>query len=351
MLFRSIGDVSYSDYKVMSVSMSIKDKGNVIGVMRYVVSLEGVDDEIENVLIIYILVSALVLVVSLTLSLLIARDIVTPIKSLTRVAERMAKGDLKVESDIKDDNEIGKLAETLNYMASQLADRDKLKNEFISSVSHELRTPLTAIRGWVITINDEKTDKETLNMGLNIIQKESERLGNMVEELLDFSRLQNGKTEINKSRVDILEFVEYLQMYLSQRAKRENKRINISCELKDTLVYFDLDKMKQVILNIIDNALKFSEEDTEIEMTIMKNKNNIIIKIIDNGCGISKEDLPRVKEKFYKGKNVKSQNGIGLAICDEIVRLHGGELDIESELNMGTVVILGFDKENNFNEI
>ena len=251
----------------------------------------------------------------------------------------MAKWDLKVRSKVSGNDEITKLAKTFNYMAEELANRDKLKDEFISSVSHELRTPLTAIRGWVITIHDDITDKETLKTGLTIIEKESERLGNMVEELLDFSRLQNGKAVLDRVNINIYELIEYLEIYLNQRAERENKELAVLCDI-DEDVYIDVNKMKQVIINLIDNAFKFTNEDGCIVLNITKEKDDLIIIVQDNGCGISQEDLSKVKQKFYKGKNAKSQNGIGLAICDEIVRMHGGDIEIESELNVGTKIIV-----------
>ena len=349
---RWIGNVSYYDYKVMALSTPIESDGKVIGVMRLVVSLEAVDKGISNIIVFFLIISITVLIFSILVSTILAKNIVVPIKKLTIVAEEMAGGDLGVRSDTNSKDEIGKLAKTLDYMAEEIQKREQLKNEFISSISHELRTPLTAIKGWVITLDDSQTDKDTLKMGLNIIEKETDRLVNMVEELLDFSRLSSGKMTLNKKEVSIKAISDYIDVYMSARARRENKRLNINLDSENKKIYVDIDRIKQVLINLLDNAFKFTEAECTISISFSSVEGSLKIIVQDDGCGISEEDLPRVKEKFYKGKNAKSKNGIGLSICDEIVKLHDGEIFIESEEGKGTLVtvILPVIKEEEANE-
>lgn len=349
---RWIGNVSYYDYKVMALSTPIESDGKVIGVMRLVVSLEAVDKGISNIIVFFLIISITVLIFSILVSTILAKNIVVPIKKLTIVAEEMAGGDLGVRSDTNSRDEIGKLAKTLDYMAEEIQKREQLKNEFISSISHELRTPLTAIKGWVITLDDSQTDKDTLKMGLNIIEKETDRLVNMVEELLDFSRLSSGKMTLNKKEVSIKAISDYIDVYMSARARRENKRLNINLDSENKKIYVDIDRIKQVLINLLDNAFKFTEAEGTISISFTDVEGSLKIVVQDDGSGITKEDLPRVKEKFYKGKNAKSKNGIGLSICDEIVKLHNGEIFIESEEGNGTLVtvILPVIKEEEANE-
>ena len=349
---RWIGNVSYYDYKVMALSTPIESDGKVIGVMRLVVSLEAVDKGISNIIVFFLIISITVLIFSILVSTILAKNIVVPIKKLTIVAEEMAGGDLGVRSDTNSRDEIGKLAKTLDYMAEEIQKREQLKNEFISSISHELRTPLTAIKGWVITLDDSQTDKDTLKMGLNIIEKETDRLVNMVEELLDFSRLSSGKMTLNKKEVSIKAISDYIDVYMSARARRENKRLNINLDSENKKIYVDIDRIKQVLINLLDNAFKFTEAEGTISISFTAVEGSLKIVVQDDGSGITKEDLPRVKEKFYKGKNAKSKNGIGLSICDEIVKLHDGEIFIESKEGKGTLVtvILPVIKEEEANE-
>ena len=349
---RWIGNVSYYDYKVMALSTPIESDGKVIGVMRLVVSLEAVDKGISNIIVFFLIISMTVLIFSILVSTILAKNIVVPIKKLTIVAEEMAGGDLGVRSDTNSRDEIGKLAKTLDYMAEEIQKREQLKNEFISSLSQELRTPLTAIKGWVITLDDSQTDKDTLKMGLNIIEKETDRLVNMVEELLDFSKLSSGKMTLNKKEISIKAISDYIDVYMSARARRENKRLNINLDSENKKIYVDIDRIKQVLINLLDNAFKFTEAEGTISISFCSVEGSLKIIVQDNGCGISKEDLPRVKEKFYKGKNAKSKNGIGLSICDEIVKLHNGEIFIESEEGKGTLVTITLPviKEEEANE-
>lgn len=342
---RWIGNVNYSKNKVMSVSTPIIVNHKIIGVLRYIISLERVNLEIRNISVDFIGISIIVLIIGIFLSLILAKSIINPIMELTIVAEKMASGNLTVRSSIKDDDEVGKLAQTLNYMVEELSKRDKLKDEFISSVSHELRTPLTAIKGWAITLDDEKTDISTLKTGLKIIEKESDRLGKMVEGLLDFSKLQNDKVKLIKRETNMKEFINYIQACISQRATRENKLLNVTYEIEQNIVYIDQDKMKQVLINLIDNAFRFTGENGSISLIISEDDENIQIVVEDNGCGISDQDLPKVKEKFYKGQNAKSQNGIGLSICDEIIKLHDGKLIIESKVGIGTRITVLIPRE------
>ena len=349
---RWIGNVSYYDYKVMALSTPIESDGKVIGVMRLVVSLEAVDKGISNIIVFFLIISITVLIFSILVSTILAKNIVVPIKKLTIVAEEMAGGDLGVRSDTNSRDEIGKLAKTLDYMAEEIQKREQLKNEFISYISHALRTPLTDITGWVITLDDSQTDKDTLKMGLNIIEKETDRLVNMVEELLDFSRLSSGKMTLNKKEVSIKAISDYIDVYMSARARRENKRLNINLDSENKKIYVDIDRIKQVLINLLDNAFKFTEAEGTISISFTAVEGSLKIVVQDDGSGITKEDLPRVKEKFYKGKNAKSKNGIGLSICDEIVKLHNGEIFIESEEGKGTLVtvILPVIKEEEANE-
>lgn len=327
--------------KVMAISAPLRNSSNeIVGVIRYISSLRNVDNFILNFFLVFVVIGLTVLAIGIILSYFLANSIVNPITELIKVSEQMAKGNLKVRNKIVTNDEIEKLADSLNIMAEEIENREKLKNEFISSVSHELRTPLTSIKGWAITLNNEFTDRETLKMGFDIIEKEADRLSNMVEELLDFSKFVSGKIKLKYEEINLKEFIEYLKLYMNPRAERENKQLVLRGIEKDCIIAGDKDRLKQVFINILDNAFKFTHENESIIIDFLYADNGIYINIIDTGCGISKEELPRVKEKFYKGKNSNSQNGIGLSICDEIIALHEGTLEITSELGKGTQVTI-----------
>lgn len=334
---RWIGKVNYYDKNVMAVSYPLEIDGEIIGIIRFITSLEEIDSIITNIMIIFVSISIGVLVLGVTLSIILANNIINPIKYLNKVAEKMGSGNLSVRSKIDSKNEIGQLSNTLNFMANEISRREQLKNEFISQVSHELRTPLTAIKGWTITLNNDETDKETLKLGFDIIEKETDRLSLMVEELLDFSRLINENVRLELSKININDFVKHIESFMAPRAKKEG--INLEFITKNSAnIIVDSNRLKQVFINLIDNSLKFTETGGNIKFITYILDENIKFIIEDNGCGISEEDLPRVKEKFFKGKNSNSKNGIGLSICDEIIKLHNGEFNIYSKLGIGTKV-------------
>ena len=341
-----IGTVPDYTGKVMAISAPLRNSSNeIVGVIRYISSLRNVDNFILNFFLVFLVIGITVLAIGIILSYFLANSIVNPITELIKVSEQMAKGNLKVRNRIVTNDEIEKLADSLNIMAEEIENREMLKNEFISSISHELRTPLTSIKGWAITLNNDFTDRETLKMGFDIIEKEADRLSNMVEELLDFSKFVSGKIKLKYEEINLKEFIEYLRLYMNPRAEREHKELILKGITEEFIIVGDKDRLKQVFINIIDNAFKFTHENEKITIEFLYDEEGIYINIIDTGCGISKEELPRVKEKFYKGKNSKSQNGIGLSICDEIIALHEGNLEIYSELGKGTKVVIYLPKK------
>lgn len=339
------GSVSYSDEPVMAVSMPLLYRDETVGLIRFISSLEATNNVIRDISRFLLILGTIVVAVSGLISVFIANSITKPLKEVTEVAEKMADGQFKVRSQVRVEDEIGRLSHTLNYMAEEIVRKETLKNDFISSISHELRTPLTSIKGWAITLKSgDEPDKELLEDGLEIIETESDRLTQMVEELLDFSRFTSGRITLSKDTVDIKDTVKMVVYQMMPRAVNNN--INFKVDIEDTIppIIGDENRIKQVLINILDNAFKFTGEG-DVSLRAYEDNSHIRIEIEDNGPGIPDEELPYVKDKFYKGKNSKSHSGIGLSICDEIMQLHDGIFDIESEPNKGTKVILGFPKE------
>lgn len=338
-----VGYVDYDTSSVLAIAYPLKSGDNVIGVLRFITSLRETNDTIKSISIIFIWIGVLVVFISGLVSIFLANSIVKPLREVTSTAEKMASGQLKVRGEKRYDDEIGKLSDTLNYMAGEILKRDQLKNEFISSVSHELRTPLTSIKGWAVTlVSGDLKDRAMLKDGLDIIEKESDRLTRMVEELLDFSKFVSGKISLNKEEVDIREVLEHIERQLSPRADWGKVKLTLEFSGELPFIVGDKNRIKQVFINILDNALKFTPEGGNIKISGARDDEKVKVTVEDTGCGISREDLPYIKEKFYRGKSSKSKNGLGLSICDEIVRLHGGSLEIESEQGLGTRVFVYF---------
>lgn len=328
--------------KIMAVTTMLKDSdGRTVGAARYVVSLRKVDMQIA----IYALISGIIVIAILFFVIMsgiyFINSIVIPVREVSYIARRIASGDFEARLDKQYDDEIGELCDTINYMASELGSAEQMKNDFISSVSHEIRTPLTAIKGWGETIlSTGPSDQETLKKGMSVIIQETERLSGMVEELLDFSRMQNGKFKLIMEKVDILAELGEAVLMFSNRAHRESLTLIYNEPESLPTVMGDRNRLKQVFVNILDNAFKYSNPGGVVTVTTESGDGFVKIMIADTGCGIPKDDLPRVKEKFFKGNSTRRGSGIGLAVTDEIVCLHGGTLEIESEESKGTTVII-----------
>lgn len=336
-----IGNVNYDKEKVMTIAYPLKSGSSIVGALRFTSSLREVNREIKDIAVVFIGIGLFVILISGIMSVFLSNTIVEPLKEVTLVAEKMAGGDYKIKSSKKYDDEVGKLSDTLNYMADEIQKEDKLKNEFISSISHELRTPLTSIKGWAVTLKNKNVSSTNMLFdGLDIIEKESDRLTYMVEELLDFSNFTSGKITLKKEKVNIIDVILQIKTQLTPKAERENIDFRVEFNENVPFIFSDENRLKQVFINILDNAFKFTPPKGRVILTLDMIENSIVIKVADTGCGIPPEDLPRVKEKFFKGKSSKSQNGIGLSICDEIIKLMNGTFEIKSEVDKGTEVII-----------
>ena len=339
--------------KVMAISRIIKDpRGNIAGAVRVMASLEQVDKQLYKMIFFIILGLLVVFSIIIFSNLFFIRSIIIPVQEINETTKKISQGDYSVRIEKKYNDEIGNLCDSINSMAEEISTTDKMKNDFISTISHELRTPLTSIKGWgeTLTIGADQNVDELTRKGLEVIVKEAGRLEGFVEELLDFSRLQSGRMNLKLAKTDIFAELDETVFTFRERAMREGIEVKYSIPEMPAIADADANRLKQVFMNILDNALKYSRAPSKIfvkaQFIKLEGKNFISIAIADQGCGISKEDLPHVKEKFYKANVSVRGSGIGLAVTNEIVNLHGGRLEIDSEEGKGTLVTIYLPVEN-----
>ena len=327
---------------IMAASSPLMIDGEVVGVMRYVTSLNKVDKQI-------IIIVAIALGIGLGLlgmvyfsNLYFIRSIVDPVAGITETAKRIAAGSYGVQIEKRYDDEIGALTDTINDMSLKINQSEKMKNEFISSVSHELRTPLTAINGWAETImNGEVRDAGDVKKGMGIIVSEARRLTNMVEELLEFSRIQDGRFTLSVEPMDIKAELEDAVYTYREFFRREGIELNhFDCDEEFPPIAGDPERLRQVFCNLLDNAAKHGGSGKRIDTAIARDEDQVVITIRDYGPGIPAEELPHVKYKFYKGSSKARGSGIGLAVCDEIITRHEGTLDIDNAEGGGCIVTI-----------
>lgn len=329
---------------VLSMCYLVPYAAEDVAAMRLVSSVTLIMEQLKRALAVSLLIAAVTLAFTITSGLYFVRSIVVPLGQVERSAAGIARGELDTRLPENGDewDELDRLRGAINRMAEGLAETEQMKNEFISSVSHELRTPLTSIRGWVETLRalDDPTD-ENYRKGLSIISNETDRLYNMVEELLDFSRLQNGGIRMECHPLDLVAELTDAVLFCEARMRQEQLVLEYDEPEEMIPVYADANRLRQVFLNILDNAIKYSAPGGRITVKLWAGECKAFVEIIDQGRGIPPEDLENVKVKFFKSKNSVRGSGIGLALVDSIMEALDGTLDIASTLGRGTVVTLG----------
>ncbi len=336
--------------KALTIPLERTDNGEYSSkaAVRYIVSMEDIDSQLLVIYFyIFLIAVVIVLIVSISGQYFIL-SILNPVEELSKTVNLVAAGDYTARVKYNDRNdEIHSLCNNINLMLEEISGMDRMKNDFISTISHEIRTPLTAVKGWgetLLQIGDK--DPVMLQKGLEVIINESGRLSELVEELLDFSRIQNGALKLKNEKIDILAELDETVFVFRDRAVREGIDFVYTAPEEPAPMYGDPNRIKQVFTNVLDNALKYTEQGGKVTVNAVITPDGYInIYFIDTGCGISPEDLPKVKEKFYKTSINYRGSGIGLAVADEIVKLHDGEIKISSVLGEGTTVKILFPLE------
>ena len=342
-LYPIIYKVKATNERVMSVSVPIKINNVIEGAIRYTVSLNEVDATIFKLGFGLLIAGICILIIAISLSLRFAETIIQPLVELKEFANELAHGNfsIKLKDTSISDDEIGDLAKTFVHMAAEIDKSEKLKEEFISSISHELRTPLTSIKGWSETLGYEGITRDELDLGLGIIQDETERLIKLVEELLDFSRLASDRIKLKIDTVDINRLVIGVVNQLKVKTSEKNIRLNVDFKNENIeLIQGDKDRLRQVLINLVQNSIKFTDEGGFISIVVSQDDEYTTIKVIDNGAGIEKENLEKVLDKFFQEDYNKAGSGLGLAISNEIVKLHGGDMLLNSKKGVGTAITI-----------
>ena len=326
------GRRSATGEQIMAVTAPlISPDGAVVGAMRYVTSLHLVNRQIAVMSAAAAGVGLLVILAVILCNLYIIRTVTEPLVELTALARRISEGSYGIQAQKKYDDEIGDLTDAINEMSAKIGESERVQTQFISTVSHELRTPLTAITGWAETLAYDESISPDAQRGIAIISKESGRLTKMVEELLEFTRIQDGRFNLNVEVLDVAGELEEAIYTYGNLMRQEGMNVEYTPPEEDIPpVLGDGSRLKQVFLNIMDNAAKYGRAAGRILVTIGAAGGWVIVRFRDFGPGIPPEELPFVKKKFYKGSGKERGSGIGLSVCDEIVTRHKGRLELEN---------------------
>ena len=339
----SRGESIVQDYDVdeehyLSVTSPIVTNDTSEFAISFTRPLEDLDTLIREIWMTVVMIGVLIWLLALYTVIRIADRFVRPIRHIIEAADEMAQGDFDVSVESNEKHELGALARTLTYLGAKVQQHQSTRNEFLSSVSHELRTPLTSIKGWTETIRggDEKLSEET-ELGLSIIHSETERMIGLVEQLLDYTKIEESRLVLYRQELDLVSLLRQVTLQLKQSL--EDKSITLIERYPQKSVgLFDENRLKQVFLNILENAIRFSPDGGTLTIRFVQSERVAFISIIDEGPGISREHLQRITEMFYQAHVTEGSSGLGLAISKELIEAHEGKLVIESEVGHGTTV-------------
>ncbi|MBR2831725.1 MAG: HAMP domain-containing histidine kinase [Oscillospiraceae bacterium] len=327
--------------RVMGVSAPmVYTDGQVIGIMRYVTSMKLADRQVLLRFLLACAIAAVMMLIVIIINLFFIRSFIEPVGEITKTAKRIAEGSYGIQINKEYKDEMGEMVQSINEMSQKIAQAEKIQTEFIMSISHELRTPLTAITGWGETLSyNEDIDGET-RRGISIILKEARRLTKMVEELLEFTRMEDGRFTLNVEQIDVGAVLEDSIFTYKELLHQDGIELEYDPYMDDVpLISGDPARLKQVFMNLFDNAAKYGKSGGRITVSLAVEESDVVIRVRDYGPGIPEDELQNVKMKFYKGSNAKERgSGIGLAVCDEIVGFHGGSLMLENAQGGGLLV-------------
>jgi len=318
---------------ILGVPIKISD-GTVVGAVFAIAPTSGFESFRSDVINMFLLSAVLAIVLSFALLFFLNYSLVYPLRTMVSAAKAFGTGDFSKRVTVSSEDEIGQLAAAFNNMAVSLSSLEGMRRSFIANVSHELRTPMTTIGGFIDGILDGTIEHDKEEYYLNIVSAEVKRLTRLVKSMLDLSRIDAGQMEIHSEEFDICEVI--YQTLISFETKIEEHRINVRGLdlLKKTELYADPDLIHQVVYNLIENAVKFTNEGGIIEVDVYEKNNMVNVSVKNSGIGIKEEYLSSVFDRFYKTDQSRNADkrgvGLGLFIVKTIIALHNGTITVRS---------------------
>ena len=312
------------------------DRSTVIGAVFVSLSLPEIQQLRGGVIRIFLFSVSLVFLVTLVIIYTLSARITRPLKALNNASKAIADGHFERRVELSEENEIGELGDSFNKMADSIEHLEDMRRSFIANVSHDLRTPMTTISGFVGGILDGTIPPEEEKRYLSIVMDETNRLSRLVTDLLDISKLEQGKFPLEKRELDINELIRLSVIKLEKRITEKNIHLTVNFQSDSQWVLADKDSIQRVLTNLLDNALKFTDEGGFMDIrTGTVDKNKTFVSTQNSGMGIDKEDLKHIFDRFYKTDKSRSLDkngtGLGLFIVKNIINAHGETVWAESE--------------------
>lgn len=317
------------------------------GLVKAIASKEGIQQSVQNVRSLLVLAGIGAFFLALGFTFVISRKLSDPLIQMEQATRKIAKGNLETRVQVISGDEIGSLAHAINDLALDLQRYRDTRSEFLANISHELRTPMTYLEGYAKVVKDGLYEtEEERNRYLDIIHQETFRLSHLIHDLFELSKMEEGKIGLHLEWIDFVEVVENVTLKAELKAKEKGLEIKVDLQTDLPMVYADGLRMEQIIFNLMDNAIRYTEKGT-ISIQMKKvNSNEITFVIEDTGVGILQDELPYIFERFYRVEKSRSREyggtGLGLAIVKRLVELQGGCIEVSSEVSRGTRFTMTF---------
>lgn len=338
------GEIMQGDWKsqpYIATASPIKVNKQSYGTVYMFKDTKDIQEMIARLQHHFYVVGAISVVFSIITIFALSKFITIPLIRMKQATQKLSQGDFSVKLGAHSRDELGQLGTSIQTLANELQRLKQERNEFLSSISHELQTPLTYLKGYADVAKRQSNSEDERNKYLNIIQEEAQRLSQLLKDLFQLAQLDQHTFLIQKQKIELYTYLKNIVEHFDLALKEKDIRLDFNCP-KGIEFNIDPERFQQVVVNLLDNALKYSDDETEISLSVEKLPKRVNIVFKDQGIGIPSTDLPYVFDKLYRVEKSRSRksggHGLGLSIVKEIVEAHGGKVTIESKLGQGTTV-------------
>jgi signal transduction histidine kinase len=335
---------------MLTIGVPIRYKDNVpIGAVFMLTKMQTVNEAIGKMYGHILVSAAAAMLLGVILISLMSTRISRPLTQMNAIARHIARGDFSRKADVRSTDEIGQLAMSFNTMAEELKKQEDLRSGFVANVSHELRSPLTSIHGFAQGMLDGTIPRDDHQKYLGVIVGETRRLNKLIRELLDLSQIESGKFPLNIQSFDINELISRVLITFEEKIEAKILDIEVDFKQDKAMVLADPDRIEQVVINLLDNAVKYTNGGGHIKIWTHGASDKMLIGIADDGPGIPEEDQPYIWERFYKVDKSHSGNkgtGLGLSIVKKIIDQHGERITLQSRPGSGAVFTFSLKKQD-----
>ncbi|SHM49186.1 ATP-binding protein [Gracilibacillus kekensis] len=351
-----VEEYTFNGSTYLKVAQPITNPNGTNGSVVLFSSFGLISNSIHNIIFLVILASLGAVALAMGFTFFISKKLGAPLIEMEKVAKQIAeKKNFSLRVDYKANDEIGSLAHAINHLSETLERYQTNRNEFFSNITHELKTPLTYVKGYANAVLHEMyQSKEERDEFLEIIENETDHISNLMDDLMDLSKIEEGKIDLNKEDVNINKLTE--EMLRRSQFRAAEKGLKMELEVPDNTVYLFADKSRldQVLTNLVENAVRYTEKGG-IVLQIKEERDDVLIQVKDTGIGIKQEDIPYLFERFYRVDKSRSRanggTGLGLSIVKNLVEMHEGDIHVTSEVNKGTTISLRFPKEKDAHNV